>query len=146
MLNYKDIKKHHDTSIQDCTRAISGFRHLLPDDMQQEITSALVTWGAYRCDRPDTPQEDVAIGIAALSNACIHGIETGGEPAKICGKIRDMVDILNHKLLPHTVDEEPMLGTRLPVRAGVCPICGQPVTTVLSQDRCYYCDSRLNWR
>lgn len=149
MLNYKEIKFHHDNTVQNCLNGIYGIACCgiggtdEDDQTAREFHEALDIWHKYKCGLPGTSQEDTALGLAALSNAYAKMTGRTGEERE---ELRSCIETLRHKLLPHTVDEEAMRGARLSTRTGICPVCGQPVSTVLSQERCYYCDSRLAWK
>lgn len=139
MLNYKEIKYHHDNTVENCLGVIRGFSETLSPGFAKLFQTALSDWDGRGCGKPGTDAAVIATGIA-------HFHAAYAELSDPCEPIYTAITTLDHKLLKHQVNEHAMKGANLSTRTGLCPICGQPVSTVLSQARCYYCDSRLSWK
>lgn len=143
MLNHKEIKYHHDTTVESCIKTIREIADLLPPEDAYNFKEALANWDAWGCGKSYALEIAVSTGIACL-NAAYNELE--GDPCGYGEKIEMAIDILNHKMLRHRVQDAAMKGAGSDIRTALCPICGQPISVTTSPLRCHYCDSRLNWR
>lgn len=156
MMNLGEIKLHKELTVQDAIQSIRTSVSVLKQQLLEEnktcpsiqaLNTALDTWDRFQCGTDAASEEDNTIGILALTNAI--------RPEKIWpsatwlpgsfNNMNNMLDVIRHKMLVHTVDEDPMRGFGLSMRTGICPVCGQPVSYMMSEHECWFCGSKLSW-